>query len=71
MVSPRHRTPTPAWAELPLADSIDRETFRPFGTTAFLSRIVTRISAAPFGSLPETLSILHDEDGDAPQLDLL
>jgi hypothetical protein len=71
MVLPRHRLPTPAWAELPPTGSMGDEPFRPFFTAAFLSRIATPIGAVSLGSQPEALSIVHDDDSDAPQMDLL
>jgi hypothetical protein len=70
MVAPRHRIPTPAWTELPAADAGGSETFQPFVTEALFRRRVALAGTAPFGSLPDTLSILHDEDSDAPQTSL-
>ena len=71
MVPSRHRIPTPPWAELPVSDTTGGEVFRPFATGAFVRRIATPSGAAPFSSLPEALSIVHDEDGDAPKTSLV
>ncbi len=71
MVPPRRRVPTPPWAELPAGDGAAGETFRPFATGVFVRRVVTPSGAAPFASLSEALSILHDDDGDAPKTSLV
>lgn len=70
MVLPRRQRLTPPWAELPATDATGAETFRPFATGAFVRRIVTPSGAAPYASLPDTLSIVHDEDGGAPKTSL-
>jgi len=69
MVPPRHRIPTPAWAELP-TDSAGSNDFRPFVTDAFVGRPIAPIGNASFGNFPDTQPVLRDEDGDAPQASL-
>jgi hypothetical protein len=70
MVPSRHKIPVPPWAELPTTDATGGETFRPFVTGAFARRTAAPSGAAPFSSLSETLSIVRDEDGDAPRTSL-
>ena len=71
MILPRQRIPTPPWAELPASDGTAGQAFRPFATGVFVRRTVTPSGAAPFSSLPEALSIVHDDDGDAPKTSLV
>jgi hypothetical protein len=66
MVTPRHRIPTPAWAELPV-DSVADDTVRPIAGRAFFGRTVASIGSATFGSWSETQPILRDDDSDAPK----
>ena len=66
MVPPRHRIPTPAWAELP-TDPTASTDFRPFVTHTFSSRRIATSDSASFGAIPDTQPVLHDEDSDAPQ----
>jgi hypothetical protein len=44
------------------------ETFRPSATGAYIRRVATPTGAAPFGSLPDALSIVHDADCGVPQM---
>jgi hypothetical protein len=67
MVPPRHRIPTPAWAELP-TDATGSDTFQPFVTRAFASRPATPFGSAAFGACPEAQPILRDDDSDAPKV---
>jgi hypothetical protein len=66
MVPPRHRIPTPAWAELP-TDAAGADSFQPFVTRAFASRAAA-FGSATFGAFPETAPILRDDDSDAPKV---
>jgi hypothetical protein len=68
MVPPRHRFPTPPWAELPPGAASSSDAFQPFATDAFISRPIAPIGAASFGLLAETQPILGDEDNDAPKV---
>jgi hypothetical protein len=69
MVQPRRRVPTPAWAELP-PDCGGFDAFQPFTNGLMNSRVATPLGTAPFGSVPQSSSVLIDEDKDAPQLGL-
>ena len=71
MVPSRYKIPVPPWAELPATDATGGEAFRPFATGRVARRIATPSGAAPFSSLPEALSIVRDEDGDAPKTSLV
>jgi len=53
------------------SDSVAGDSFRPTMTGAFPRHRSTPSGATPLGSLPDPLSFVHDEDGDAPHLGLL
>jgi hypothetical protein len=71
MVPRRRRTSILRRDSVESSGTAGGETFRPTATGAYIRRVATPTGAAPFGSLPDALSIIHDADGDAPQMPLL
>jgi hypothetical protein len=47
------------------------ETFRPSATGAYIRGVAMPTGAAPFDSLPDALSIVHDAESDVPNMPLL
>jgi hypothetical protein len=71
MVARRRRASNPRRDSVGSTGTASGETFRPSATGAYIRRVATPTGAAPFGSLPDALSIIHDADSDVPHMPLL
>ena len=71
MLPRRLRLSNPQRTLVQPADPMAADSFRPTMTGSFPRHRSTPSGATPIGSLPDALSFVHEEDGDAPHLGLL
>ena len=71
MLPRRRRFPNAVRTFAQPADLAASDSFRPAMTGAFPRHRSTPNGATPMSCLPDPLSFVHDEDGDAPHLGLL